>query len=459
MQRLVAISNRIANPESAKSSAGGLAVGLMDVLEQREGVWFGWNGEIVAGETQSNQLQQVIKQNIIYASIALTEEEHQLYYCQYANMVLWPAFHYRLDLMDYQKKAWQIYQKVNQRFAERLSGLLQPDDLLWVHDYHLIPLAAALYEQGQTQKIGFFLHIPFPCPAIFKAIPEYQQLIEQMTHYDVLGFQTESDKQAFLLCLQAETAVKKLANGRYSAWGRSFVIQAYPIGIDADNIQRLAETPLPAKFQEIRRELGEAKNIIACERLDYTKGIPQRFHAYEQLLANYPQHRGRIRYTQIAPTSRGEVFAYQNIRHQLETEAGRINSQYGSMSWTPLFYLNQHFERRLLMKIFRLTDIALITPLRDGMNLIAKEYVAAQDPLAPGVLILSRFAGAAEELTGALLVNPYDSEAVAAAIDTAITMSKTERIERYQSMMEAIRDYPIARWGQCFLDDLKESRD
>jgi trehalose 6-phosphate synthase len=282
----------------------------MDVLEQREGIWFGWNGEIVADETQSNQLQQVKKQNIIYASIALTEEEHQFYYCQYANMVLWPGFHYRLDLMDYQQKAWQIYQKVNQRFASHLSELLQPDDLLWVHDYHLIALAAALQKQGQTQKVGFFLHIPFPCPAIFNAIPEYQQLIEQMTYYDVLGFQTESDKQAFLLCLQAKTEVEKLANGRYTAWGRSFIIRAYPIGIDPDNIQRLAETPLPAKFQEIRRELGEAKNIIACERLDYTKGIPQRFHAYEQLLANYPQHRGRIRYTQIAPTSRGEVFAY-----------------------------------------------------------------------------------------------------------------------------------------------------
>lgn len=456
MQRLVAVSNRIANFDSAKSSAGGLAVALMDMLEQREGIWFGWNGEIVASESQSNRLVQVKKKNIVYASVALTEQEHQLYYCQYANMVLWPAFHYRLDLMDYQQKAWQIYLKVNQRFASKLTELMQVDDLLWVHDYHLIPLAAALRAEGASQPIGFFIHIPFPCPAIFSAIPEYQQLIEQMTHYDLIGFQTENDKRAFLLCLQAETQVEKLANGRYRAWGRYFRLQTYPIGIDPANIKRLAKAPLPSKLQAIRQELGEAINIIACDRLDYTKGIPERFHAYEILLENYPQHRGKIRYTQIAPTSRGEVIAYQNIRHQLENEAGRINSLYGTMSWTPLYYLNQHFDRRLLMKIFRITDIALITPLRDGMNLVAKEYVAAQDPLAPGVVILSRFAGAAAELTGALLVNPYDHAGLAAAIDIAITMSKQERIERYQSMMQAILDYPIARWGQSFIDDLKQ---
>ncbi|MDU4094996.1 MAG: trehalose-6-phosphate synthase, partial [Pantoea sp.] len=209
------------------------------------------------------------------------------------------------------------------------------------------------------------------------------------------------------------------------------------------------------KMAAMKRELGDAKNIIACERLDYSKGLPERFLAYEALLENFPQHRGKIRYSQIAPTSRGDVQAYQDIRHQLETEAGRINGKYGTLGWTPLYYLNQHFDRRLLMKIFRLADVALITPLRDGMNLVAKEYVAAQDPEDPGVLVLSRFAGAANELTSALIVNPYDRDEVAAALDKALTMSRTERISRYNDMMAILRKNDISHWRESFLQDLR----
>lgn len=454
MERLVVVSNRIALPDTSKNSAGGLAVGLLDALEEHGGLWFGWNGEINQLSSEEQPLQVEEQKNITYASCAFNQNDYDLYYSQFSNTVIWPAFHYRLDLVTYQREAWQGYLRVNQQLANKLLPLLRAQDVIWAHDYHLLPFAAALRQAGAKQRLGFFLHIPFPVPEIFMALPDYQQLLRLMTYYDLLGFQTESDAAAFIAALQRETELTLQADGSYQAFGNTFHVAAYPIGIEPDSIRKMAEGPLPAKMQAIRRELGDAKNIIACERLDYSKGIPDRFLAYEHFLEHYPQQRGKIRYTQIAPTSRGEVQAYQTIRHQLETEAGRINSQYGTMSWTPLYYLNQHFDRRLLMKIFRLTDIALITPLRDGMNLVAKEYLAAQDPTNPGVLILSKFAGAACELKQALLVNPYDRHDVAQAISHAVHMPKQERVERHARMMEILTQQTTTRWRETFLTDL-----
>ncbi|CCP07548.1 trehalose-6-phosphate synthase [Erwinia amylovora MR1] len=275
-----------------------------------------------------------------------------------------------------------------------------------------------------------------------------------MCEYDLLGFQTESDRVAFIECVSSLTPLQ--SDGKqHRAFDHAFATEVYPIGIEPDSIKEMAEGPLPPKMVAMKRDLGDAQNIIACERLDYSKGLPERFLAYEALLEHYPQHHGKIRYSQIAPTSRGDVQAYQDIRHQLETEAGRINGKYGTLGWTPLYYLNQHFDRRLLMKIFRLTDIGLVTPLRDGMNLVAKEYVAAQDPDNPGVLVLSRFAGAANELTSALIVNPYDRDDVAAALHRALTMPRTERIARYNDMMAVLRQNDITHWRERYLQDLR----
>jgi trehalose 6-phosphate synthase len=305
-----------------------------------------------------------------------------------------------------------------------------------------------------NNRIGFFLHIPFPTPEIFNALPPHNELLEMMCDYDLLGFQTESDRTAFLECLSLMTQLQ--TDGKqHRAFGNTFATEVYPIGIEPDSIKEMAEGPLPPKMAAMKKDLGDAKNIIACERLDYSKGLPERFLAYEALLENYPEHHGKIRYSQIAPTSRGDVQAYQDIRHQLETEAGRINGKYGTLGWTPLYYLNQHFDRRLLMKIFRLTDIGLVTPLRDGMNLVAKEYVAAQDPNDPGVLVLSRFAGAANELTSALIVNPYDRDEVAAALNQAATMPLNERISRYNDMMAVLRRNDISNWRKTYLKDLQ----
>lgn len=459
MGRLVVVSNRIALPDTSKNGAGGLAVGLLDALKAHGGLWFGWSGEIseVTGEEETLQIQE--QEGITYAACSLNQNDYDLYYSQFSNTVIWPAFHYRLDLVDYQREAWEGYLRVNTLLAAKLAPLLREDDVLWVHDYHLLPFAAALRAQRVHQPLGFFLHIPFPAPEVLMALPDYQEILRLMTGYDLLGFQTERDAQAFLAAVASETELTSNTAGVYQAHGNTFRVADYPIGIDPQNIRKLAEGHLPPKMQAIRQGLGDAKNIIACERLDYSKGIPDRFLAYESFLEKYPDQRGNIRYTQIAPTSRGEVQAYQAIRHQLETEAGRINGKFGTMSWTPLYYLNQHFDRRLLMKIFRLTDIALITPLRDGMNLVAKEYLAAQDPQNPGVLILSKFAGAACELKQALLVNPYDRDDVAKAIYSAVTMTKQERIARHSAMMQVLEKQTITHWRETFLHDLYKIAD
>ncbi|KQN62848.1 MULTISPECIES: alpha,alpha-trehalose-phosphate synthase [unclassified Erwinia] len=455
MSRLVVVSNRIALPTGSKSSAGGLTVGIVDALKTTGGLWYGWNGEInEIGEEDEDDLAMLDHDGITYASFGLDQNDYDLYYLQFSNAVLWPAFHYRLDLVNFQREAWEGYCRVNTRLAERLLPLLQPDDVLWIHDYHLLPFAAELRKRGVTNRIGFFLHIPFPTPEIFNALPPHQELLAMMCEYDLLGFQTDSDRSAFLDSVAQLTPLVSTDNV-HRALGHTFSTGVYPIGIEPDSIKQMAEGPLPPKMVAMKKDLGEAKNIIACERLDYSKGLPERFLAYEALLEHYPQHRGNIRYSQIAPTSRGDVQAYQDIRHQLQTEAGRINGNYGTLGWTPLYYLNQHFDRRLLMKIFRLTDIGLVTPLRDGMNLVAKEYVAAQDPDDPGVLILSRFAGAANELTAALIVNPYDRDEVAAALDQALTMSRTERISRYNDMMAVLRHNDITRWRTDYLQDLR----
>ena len=453
MGRLVVVSNRIAPPDDKKASAGGLAVGVLGALKATGGLWFGWSGDI---GNEDRPLKKESRGDITWASFNLSEQDYEEYYSQFSNAVLWPAFHYRLDLVKYQREAWEGYSRVNRLLAEKLLPLVEEDDILWVHDYHLLPFAGELRKRGVNNRIGFFLHIPFPTPEIFNALPPGEELLEEMCDYDLLGFQTDNDRLAFLDCVASKTRLTSHDDGSHSAWGKAFRTEVYPIGIEPDEIAADASGPLPPKLAQLKAELKHVKNIFSVERLDYSKGLPERFLAYETLLDKYPQHHGKIRYTQIAPTSRGEVQAYQDIRHQLESEAGRINGRFGQLGWTPLFYLNQHFERKILMKVFRYADVGLVTPLRDGMNLVAKEYVAAQDPEDPGVLVLSQFAGAANELTSALIVNPYDRDDVANALNRALNMPLTERISRHAEMMKVIRENDIDRWQARFIEDLNE---
>lgn len=453
MGRLVVVSNRIAPPDDKKASAGGLAVGVLGALKAAGGLWFGWSGDI---GNEDQPLKKETRGNITWASFNLSEQDYEEYYCQFSNAVLWPAFHYRLDLVKFQRESWEGYSRVNSMLADKLLPLVEEDDRLWIHDYHLLPFAGELRKRGVNNRVGFFLHIPFPTPEIFNALPPAEELLEALCDYDLLGFQTDNDQMAFLDCVASKTRLTSHDDGSYSAWGKRFRTEVYPIGIEPDEIAADAAGPLPPKLAQLKNELKNVKNIFSVERLDYSKGLPERFLAFETLLDKFPQHHGKIRYTQIAPTSRGEVQAYQDIRHQLETEAGRINGRYGQLGWTPLYYLNQHFDRKILMKVFRYAEVGLVTPLRDGMNLVAKEYVAAQDPADPGVLVLSQFAGAANELTSALIVNPYDRDDVANALNRALTMPLTERISRHAEMMKIIKENDIDRWQARFIDDLNQ---
>lgn len=453
MGRLVVVSNRIAPPDDKKASAGGLAVGVLGALKAAGGLWFGWSGDI---GNEDQPLKKETRGNITWASFNLSEQDYEEYYCQFSNAVLWPAFHYRLDLVKFQRESWEGYTRVNSMLADKLLPLVEEDDRLWIHDYHLLPFAGELRKRGVNNRVGFFLHIPFPTPEIFNALPPAEELLEALGDYDLLGFQTDNDQMAFLDCVASKTRLTCHDDGSYSAWGKRFRTEVYPIGIEPDEIAADASGPLPPKLAQLKNELKNVKNIFSVERLDYSKGLPERFLAFETLLDKFPQHHGKIRYTQIAPTSRGEVQAYQDIRHQLETEAGRINGRYGQLGWTPLYYLNQHFDRKILMKVFRYAEVGLVTPLRDGMNLVAKEYVAAQDPADPGVLVLSQFAGAANELTSALIVNPYDRDDVANALNRALTMPLTERISRHAEMIKIIKENDIDRWQARFIKDLNQ---
>lgn len=308
--------------------------------------------------------------NITWASFALSEKDYDEYYSEFSNAVLWPAFHYRLDLVKFQRESYEGYMRVNALLADKLLPLIEEDDILWIHDYHLLPFAVELRKRGVNNRIGFFLHIPFPTRRSLRRCRS-TRITEALSDYDLLGFQTENDRLAFLDSVSGKTRLVTHGGKSHTAWGRNFHTEVYPIGIEPDEIAEQASGPLPPKLAQLKDELKHVKNIFSVERLDYSKGLPERFLAYETLLDKFPQHHGKIRYTQIAPTSRGEVQAYRDIRHQLETEAGRINGRYGQLGWTPLFYLNQHFERKILMKVFRYADVGLVTPLR-GMNLVAK---------------------------------------------------------------------------------------
>ncbi len=451
MSRLVVISNRVAPIREGKVAAGGLAVGIHDALRQNGGIWFGWSGEV-------NNLPEVKSEqvgNINYVTLSLNKQDYDQYYRGFSNATLWPIFHYRIDLARYSREEYYGYRRVNAMLVEKLKPLLRPDDIIWVHDYHLIPFAEACRAQGIRNRIGFFLHIPFPAPEILTAIPPHNELLKTLCYYDLIGFQTETDRLAFQDYITREVRGVIERDGSLTAYGQNFRAGVYPIGVVPDEIRHLSEAYRARRLTVGRNRAGDLrKTIISVDRLDYSKGLVERFNAYQEFLDRFPEHRRNVEFIQIAPTSRSDVKTYQAIRQQLESEAGHINGRYADLDWTPVHYLNKSHERRVLMGLFHNAEVGFVTPLRDGMNLVAKEYVAAQDPENPGVLVLSRFAGAASELSAALIVNPYDCIGMAEALDRALRMPLAERKDRWETMMQSIRRFDLDAWRDNFLRDL-----
>ena len=457
MSRLVVVSNRVADPR--KAAAGGLAVALGESLQQTGGLWFGWSGTVLPEAVPDDaplHLQQA--GNVTLATIDLNKEDHDSYYLGYSNDVLWPVFHYRLDLANFDAGFIGGYRRVNQLFARKLLPLLKPDDIIWIHDYHLIPLAAELRALGCRQRIGFFLHIPLPPPLILAAIPQHEWLVRSLFSYDLVGFQSEADLAHFARYVGVEAAAETLDLHHYRAFGRTVRAQAFPIGIDVDEFAALTHAKEARDmYDTMKREYSTRRLLIGIDRLDYSKGIPNRVRAFRELLAHYPENRRSATLIQIASPSRELVDAYGDIRRELESLCGAINGDYGELDWMPVRYIHRNVARKRIPGLCRAAAVGLVTPLRDGMNLVAKEYIAAQDPGDPGVLVLSRFAGAAEQLKEALLVNPYDTHGTAEVMEQALRMPLEERRHRHQKLLQRIREQDVHWWRRTYLQALSET--
>ncbi|MGB9043755.1 MAG: alpha,alpha-trehalose-phosphate synthase (UDP-forming) [Pseudolabrys sp.] len=454
MARLVVVSNRVAVPDRG-TRAGGLEVAIRPALKKHGGLWFGWSGRVA--EDRPRTVKSVTHDNISYATVDLGKDDYQEFYNGFANRVLWPILHYRLDLAEFTRRDLGGYVRVNQYFATQLETMLRPDDVVWVHDYHLIPLAKALRDRGHNNKIGFFIHIPFPPPEIITALPNHDQLIPALCHYDLVGFQTEVDTANFARYVANECGLP-WANGNSFHFGNRVVsIGTFPVGIETEAFARLARRAIETDFvRGVLESLSGRAMIIGVDRLDYSKGIPERMNAFERFLINFPDLRGKVTYLQITPRSRIGIPEYADLGRAVGEAVGRINGAYGEASWTPVRYINKAHSRTALAGLYRAARAGLVTPLRDGMNLVAKEFVAAQNADDPGVLILSRFAGAAHECTAALLVNPYDSEGVGTAINRALSMPLDERRQRHAATFKVLVRNDISHWSERFLRTLDQ---
>ena len=459
MSRLIVVSNRVTPLSGAKAvAAGGLAVGLLATLRETGGIWFGWSGET---PEQATPLPKVFRSgNITYITLDLNEQDFDDYYGGFANRTLWPLFHYRLDLSTFDSDWYATYRKVNKLFAEQLFPYVRDDDLIWIHDYHLIPMAEELRELGVKAKIGFFLHIPFPAWEVYVTLPWHSQLMRALCQHDLLGFQTRNDVRNFHDYLYREGIGYALDDDVVNVRGHRLCAKEFPIGIDVDDFAEMSVSVEAKRSSErLSRSLLGRNLIIGVDRLDYTKGIVERLRAYETLLQDYPNQRGQVTFVQISQPSRQDVPEYLELRHQVEASSGRINGRFNEYDWMPLRYINRGFTRRTLSGFFRLSRVGLVTPLRDGMNLVAREYVAAQSPDDPGVLILSRFAGAADDMDGAVIVNPYDVEAVAEAMYRSLIMPLDERQDRWRRLDARIREHDIVNWRTRFVSDLRKLAD
>ncbi len=456
MSKLVVISNRVAVPKArgVAGAQGGLAGALNSALKEHRGIWFGWSGEECEEYTGSINIQRT--DGVTTATMDLPKQDVDEYYNGYANSTLWPLFHYRIDLTEYEREFGKGYERVNERFAESAAPLIEPDDLVWVHDYHLLPLGERLRARGLNNRIGFFLHIPWPPTRLFVSLPFHERLVETMLHYDVLGFQTGEWLESFLhYCRKELGATVDEATGRVEYQGRVTYAKAYPIGIDFAHLTEQGKTE-EAKIagEKLLASTRHRTAAIGVDRLDYSKGLPERIDGIARFFDQNPERVRDLIYIQIAPPSREDVESYQKIRKELEQKTGEINGARSEVDIVPIRYVNRGHSLAELCGFYRTAKICLVTPLRDGMNLVAKEYIAAQDPDDPGVLVLSRFAGAAQQMEEAVLVNPHSPDDLSHAIKTALDMPLKERKRRYEALIKTVRDDNVQDWTKNFADDL-----
>ena len=459
MPRLVVVSNRVAVPDpEGPRQAGGLAVAVNAALKRRDGVWFGWSGKIVKdGERIEPRALQRRRRTVV--TLDLSAVDFQEYYNGFANRVLWPILHYRVDLAEFNALELGGYLRVNALFADALSRFIRRDDLIWVHDYHLLPLARELRGRGHDNPIGFFLHIPCPPPDILLTLPQHAETLGTLRHYDLVGLQTEQDADNLGRYFFLQGGAPSRNRATYAFDGRRVHLHAFPVQIGTRVYARAArQAARSTEAAELSQSLNGRRLILGVDRLDYSKGITQRLQALGHLLDGNPGLHGKITYLQVTPKSRSSVPEYEEMEREVSALVGQINGAHGEASWTPIRYVNRSYTRTALAAFYRQAAVCLVTPLRDGMNLVAKEYIAAQDPENPGVLVLSQFAGAAAELDSALLVNPHETEAMATAILTALEMPLEERRARHRRMFAHLLANDVDRWADRFLAALVDAR-
>jgi trehalose 6-phosphate synthase len=458
MSRLIVVSNRISRPAGrGAAQTGGLAMALTAGLRAYDGLWFGWSGNTTPQFT--GEITTTKSDGVSIATIDLEEVDVQEYYNGYANKTLWPVFHYRIDLAAYDRSFNEGYDRVNRRFAETLRPLIGSDDIVWIHDYHLIPMARELRRLGVRNRIGFFLHIPWPARQLVTTLPRHRQLVEALFDYDLIGFQTTEWLEAFEDYLVHEVGGSVMDDGVLEAFGKTVRAGAFPIGIDAEEFAVQIRSATAARmYDRMAAQSVFRSMIVGVDRLDYSKGLDERFMGFELFLKDNPDFHGKVFLLQITPLSRDEVDTYQDIRTQLDTLSGRINAAFADTDWSPIRYVNRNYRRDELAGVYRAARVGLVTPLRDGMNLVAKEYVAAQNPEDPGVLILSRFAGAALQMKEALIVNPFSHEELSEALKRALTMDLAERKRRYEALFDGVRKDDVTAWRESFVSALEATR-
>jgi trehalose 6-phosphate synthase len=455
---LVVVSNRVARGKASEPITGGLAAALLPVVEKSGAIWVGSSGRVRDG-TQKEPFAEIEALGAgALAMLDLPSAHYGGYYEGFANSALWPALHSRADLIRASGEDYLSYREVNAFMARALLRFRKPDTAFWIQDYHFLTLGADLRELGVDGPIGFFLHTPWPARSLMEGVPHHRELIEAMLAYDLIGFQTRDDCDNFLGYLTSDLGLK-VENGLVmSPRGRTRVA-VFPIGIDAEKFARQAAKAVAhPDVSRLRRSLNGEKLAIGVDRLDYSKGLLNRISAFDRMWAQKAELARTVSLLQIATPSRGAIEAYGQLQAELARLVSDVNGRHGEVDWTPIRYLNKGFGQTVLAGLYRTAMVGVVTPLHDGMNLVAKEYVAAQNPADPGVLVLSKFAGAANELDAALLVNPHDIDGMAGAIATALVMPLTERRMRFEAMMKKLRVGTIQRWFADFAEALQDSR-
>ena len=464
---LILVSNRLPTtiepgPDGPvlKGSSGGLVTALRPVLKARKGYWIGWAGKGHESDIDRLLAKSNAGSSCQLVSVWLTQAERNGFYAGFSNEIVWPLFHDLQSRCNFDPTYWRAYVTVNGKFADAVAQVAKKDSVVWIHDYHLMLTGEFVRKRGLGCRLGFFLHIPFPPLDIFEKLPWRSEILRALFEFDVVGFQTPRDQRNFLGCVRRFLPEVELRRNDEQvdakAGHHTTQIRAIPIGIDFDEFSGHAQQPeIVERAAEIRRDMQGRQMMLGVDRLDYTKGVPERLRALRHLLESRRQMRRQITLVQIVVPSREAIPKYRELKLEIEMLVSQINGQFGDPGWVPVHYIHRALERPELLALYSAADIALITPLKDGMNLVSKEFCAAQVG-EPGVLILSEFAGSADQLeNGAILVNPYDIESVAEAVHSAYRMPRDERARRMQKLRRRVRNGNVFRWCDEFYSYLE----